>query len=37
MTSYMIKHSKLMPKSQKKKIFFSTGLPDMAISENGIR
>ena len=36
MTSYMIKHSKLMPKSQKKN-FFSTGLPDMAISENGIR
>ena len=36
MTSYMIKYSKLMPKSQKK-IFFPTGLTDMAISENGIR
>ena len=36
MTSYMIKHSKLMPKSKKDKKF-STGLPDMAISENGIR
>ena len=34
MTSYMIKHSKLMPKSKKK---FSTELPDMAILENGIR
>ena len=37
MTSYMIKHSKLMPKSQKKIKKISTGLPDMAISENGIR
>ena len=36
MTSYMIKHGELMPKS-KKKIFFLTWLPDMAILENGIR
>ena len=34
MTSDMIKHGELMPKSQKK-LNFLTGLPDMAILENG--
>ena len=36
MTSYMIEHSELMPKSQKNKIL-STGLPDNGFLENGIR
>ena len=36
MTSYMIEHGKLIPKSQKSKIL-STGIPDMAILENGNR